>query len=40
MKAVLIDKIGAGPKVADIDVPKPGSDDLLVKTLYFAFNPM
>jgi NADPH:quinone reductase-like Zn-dependent oxidoreductase len=40
MKAVLTKEIGGTPTVTDIEVPVPGPTELLVKSLYMAFNPV
>ena len=40
MKAVVFESQGAEPKVGDIDVPKPGPDQILVKSIYTAMNPV
>lgn len=41
MKGVIVEKVGAEPKVVDsLDRPKPGSDQVLVKSLWTAMNPV
>ena len=40
MKAVLVSKVAAAPKIGDIDVPEPGEGQMLVKTIYTAVNPV
>jgi hypothetical protein len=41
MKGVIFESIGAAAKVVDdLPVPEPAADQLLVKSLYTAINPM
>lgn len=41
MKGVILDKVGGELKlVDDVEKPKPVADQLLVKSLYMALNPM
>lgn len=40
MKGIVFESQGAQPKVGDIDVPKPGPDQILVKSIYAALNPV
>lgn len=40
MKSVLIEQVGGELKVAETPTPVPGPNDLLVKSLYIAFNPV
>lgn len=40
MKAVIVEHAGGELKIADIDEPKPGPDQLLVKSLYMSLNPL
>ncbi|KAF2167052.1 hypothetical protein M409DRAFT_54266 [Zasmidium cellare ATCC 36951] len=40
MKGVVFEKQGAEPKVGNIDVPKPGPDQILAKSIYAAMNPV
>jgi NADPH:quinone reductase-like Zn-dependent oxidoreductase len=41
MKGVIFEKAGAAPEVTDsLEKPKPGADQVLVKSLYTAINPV
>lgn len=41
MKGVVIEKAGAEPEVTDsLEKPKPSSDQILVKSIYMAINPV
>jgi NADPH:quinone reductase-like Zn-dependent oxidoreductase len=41
MKGVVFEKQGAEPKVVDnLEKPKPGPDQILVKSLWAAINPV
>jgi NADPH:quinone reductase-like Zn-dependent oxidoreductase len=41
MKGVIFESMGAAPKVADdLPVPEPSADQILVKSLYMAINPV
>lgn len=41
MKGVAIEKVGAPPKVVDtLEVPEPAEDQVLVKAVYAALNPV
>jgi NADPH:quinone reductase-like Zn-dependent oxidoreductase len=41
MKGVIFESAGAAPKVVDdLPVPEPSADQLLVKSLYTAINPV
>ena len=41
MKGVIFEKQGADPKVVDdLEKPKPGPDQILVKSLWTAINPV
>lgn len=41
MKGVIFENAGAEPKVVDnLEKPKPSPDQILVKSLYTAINPV
>lgn len=41
MKGVIIEKAGAPAKVVDdLEVPEPSDDQVLVKSVYSAINPV
>ena len=41
MKGVIFESVGAAPKVVDnLPVPEPSADQVLVKSLYTAINPV
>lgn len=41
MKGVIFEKVGAEPQVVDsLDKPKPSPDQILVKSVYMAINPV
>ncbi len=41
MKGVIFEQAGAQPKVTDsLDKPQPSSDQILVKSIYTAINPV
>lgn len=41
MKGTIIEQLGAQPKVIDsLQRPRPGPDQILVKSLYLAINPV
>jgi hypothetical protein len=41
MKGVIFESVGAPPKVVDdLPVPEPSPDQILVKSLYTAINPV
>jgi NADPH:quinone reductase-like Zn-dependent oxidoreductase len=40
MKGVVFEAQGAEPKIVESEMPKPTSNQILVKSLYAAMNPM
>jgi NADPH:quinone reductase-like Zn-dependent oxidoreductase len=40
MKGVIFEKQGAEPTIAEAETPTPADDQILVKSLYTAMNPM
>jgi NADPH:quinone reductase-like Zn-dependent oxidoreductase len=41
MKGVIFEQVGAEPKVVDtLPKPKPSADQILVKSIYTAINPV
>lgn len=41
MKGVIVEKVGAEPQVVDsLEKPEPSSDQILVKSIYMAINPV
>jgi len=41
MKGAIVEKVGAPVKVVDnLEVPEPTEDQMLVKCIYAAMNPM
>ena len=40
MKGITVEKVGAELKVADLPVPEPGEDQILVKSIFTAINPV
>lgn len=41
MRGVVFEEAGAAPKVVDtLELPVPDTDQILVKSLYTAINPM
>jgi NADPH:quinone reductase-like Zn-dependent oxidoreductase len=40
MKAVLVKEVGAAAVVDELEVPEPAEDQVLVKSIYTAINPV
>lgn len=40
MKEVVFEKLGAQPTLSETEKPKPGDDQILVKSLWTAMNPV
>lgn len=40
MKAIYVAEVGATPEIRDLEVPEPGDNEILVKTLYTGINPV